>query len=52
MMCNYLKWCWKLKSVLPWQVSLVSDRELTKDEYEYPASEEGLKVFEDAKKEL
>ena len=37
MIKNYLLWCWKCKEILPWCVSLVSNEELTQEEYEYPA---------------
>ena len=33
---NWLKWCWIFKEILTWQVGLVSFRELSKDEFEYP----------------
>jgi len=38
MLINYLKWCWRLKTILPWSTRLVDNRELTKEEYEYPAT--------------
>jgi len=35
-MLNYLKWCWRMKEVLRWQVALVSDEPLTQEQYDYP----------------
>jgi hypothetical protein len=36
MITNYIKWCWTLKCILPWQVALVSHEELTPEQYELP----------------
>lgn len=36
MLLNYIKWCWIMKEILPWQVSLVRHEELAQEEYEYP----------------
>ena len=33
---QWLKWMFKLKTILPFCVGIVGDRELTKEEYEYP----------------
>ena len=33
---NWLRWCIELREILPKEVGLVSHRELTKEEYEYP----------------
>jgi hypothetical protein len=33
---SYIHWCFVLREVLPWEVAYVSNRELTKEEYEYP----------------
>jgi len=45
MILNYLKWCWRMKEILPWQVALVSDEPLTQEDYDYPelwAAEHGM----------
>lgn len=34
---NWARWCWKMKCLLPWSVNLVSHRELTEEEYNYPS---------------
>ena len=34
---NYVRWCIRLRALLPWCVHLVSTRELTREEYEYPS---------------
>lgn len=36
MILNYIKWCWLLGCILPWQVALVSHEELTPEQYEFP----------------
>jgi hypothetical protein len=43
----YVKWCIAARAVLPWQVSLVSDRELTQEEYDWP---EKIEIPEEYKK--
>lgn len=34
---SWLKWCWRLKRILPYSVGYVSDRQLTAAEYDYPS---------------
>jgi hypothetical protein len=48
----YLKWCWQTRSVLPWCVSLVSDRELTREEYDFPGTSRGKAMLQDGLEEL
>lgn len=38
---QYIKWCWRTKEILPWSVSLVSDGDLTREAYEWPATMNG-----------
>jgi hypothetical protein len=32
---QWIKWCWRFRKIVPFCVGLVSDRDLTEEEFEY-----------------
>jgi hypothetical protein len=46
-----MRWNIRGKTIFPFCVGLVSDRELTKEEYDYPLSSEFKKKIKEAMKE-
>lgn len=38
MFLNWIKWCFICKEILPFCVGLVSFKELTQEEYDFPAN--------------
>jgi len=48
---QWMRWNIRGKTIFPFCVGLVSDRELTKEEYDYPLSSEFKKKIKEAMKE-